>query len=383
MAGRSRRAAPEVDRPGAVAEHLHGRRVGPEARRDLQAGLAARPEDHLLPAHHQRHLRREEHRRAQASSTRCRWCARAGGHDAQRRPRMQSAASRPATSSSARSTTPIAKPVSECDSHARRRAMSACAHRAPSASMSMRCCNNEARGDVNQCLVFAHNTPIIRTHRKYTHAGLGRRRQNHRNQAPPRPASLAAVASSDVPHGAVKPLVERACSDGSDSRRRGRTRTAECAARRLHAAPRQRRRQTHHQRPDRRQPAGAVQVQVGVGEVPRHLRQPLDAARGQHVARHRDLEGSQRPDRRRAPHRQAQPRLLRHRRFAGRQQHRAGHLPPHHGARVPPVPAAPGLRGSDPHPRLPVHRRDRWAWTRARSSTPTTRSRRSATRTSS
>jgi ribonucleoside-diphosphate reductase beta chain len=74
-------------------------------------------------------------------------------------------------------------------------------------------------------------------------------------------------------------------------------------------------------------------------------------------ARHRDLEGPQRPDRGRAPHHQAQPRLLRHRRFAGRQQHRAGHLPPHHGARVPPVPAAPGLRRSDPHPRLPVHRR--------------------------
>ncbi len=121
--------------------------------------------------------------------------------------------------------------------------------------------------------------------------------------------------------------------------------------------PRQGRRQAHHQRPDRRQPAGAVQVQVGLGKVPRHLRQPLDAAGGQHVARHRDLEGSERPDRRRAPHHQAQPRLLRDRRFAGRQQHRARHLPPHHGARVPPVPAAPGVRGGDPHPRLPVHRR--------------------------
>ena len=122
-------------------------------------------------------------------------------------------------------------------------------------------------------------------------------------------------------------------------------------------APRQRRRQAHHQRPDRRQPAGAVQVQVGVGEIPRHLRQPLDAAGDQHVARHRDLEGSERPDRRRAPHRQAQPRLLRHRRFARRQQHRPRHLPPHHRARVPPVPAAPGVRGGDPHARLPVHRR--------------------------
>jgi hypothetical protein len=45
-------APPEVDRPGAVAEHLHGRRLGQEAGRDLQAGLAARPEDDLLPAHH-------------------------------------------------------------------------------------------------------------------------------------------------------------------------------------------------------------------------------------------------------------------------------------------------------------------------------------------
>jgi ribonucleoside-diphosphate reductase alpha chain len=43
---------PEVDRPGPVAEHLHGRRLGQEAGRHLQAGLAAWPEDHLLPAHH-------------------------------------------------------------------------------------------------------------------------------------------------------------------------------------------------------------------------------------------------------------------------------------------------------------------------------------------
>ena len=87
------------------------------------------------------------------------------------------------------------------------------------------------------------------------------------------------------------------------------------------------------------------------------------------------VEGPQRPDRGRAPHRQAQPRLLRHRRLAGRQQHRARHLPPHHRARVPPVPAAPGVRGGDPHPRLPVHRREPGPATKARSSTPTTRCR--------
>ena len=40
----------------------------------------------------------------------------------------------------------------------------------------------------------------------------------------------------------------------------------------------------------RRQPAGAVQVQVGVGQVPRRLRQPLDAAGSQHAARHRAVE---------------------------------------------------------------------------------------------
>lgn len=128
--------------------------------------------------------------------------------------------------------------------------------------------------------------------------------------------------------------------------------------------------------------ARSLQVQVGLGKVPRHLCQPLDAAGGQHDPRHRAVEGPERPDRGRAPHRQAQPRLLRDRRFAGRQQHRAGHVPPHHRARVPPVPAAPGLRGSDPHARLPVHRRVARP-RRARSSTPTTRSIRSATRTSS
>ncbi len=48
---RGRRAPPEVDRPGAEPQHLHGRRLGQEARRDLQARVGARPQDHLLPAH--------------------------------------------------------------------------------------------------------------------------------------------------------------------------------------------------------------------------------------------------------------------------------------------------------------------------------------------
>ena len=210
------------------------------------------------------------------------------------------------------------------------------------------------RANVNKCLVFRINTHDNPDAQEILHAGLGRRSQaidiaQRRAARSQRRASrrLTSRRSRRMPSAVAHaqstlPLAPRA---------------APAAARRRASTPRQRRRQAHHQRPDRRQPAGAVQVQVGLGEVPRHLRQPLDAAGDQHVARHRDLEGSERPDRRRAPHHQAQPRLLRHRRFAGRQQHRARHLPPHHGARVPPVPAAPGLRGSDPHARLPVHRR--------------------------
>ena len=116
--------------------------------------------------------------------------------------------------------------------------------------------------------------------------------------------------------------------------------------------------QARHQRLVRRQPARPVQVSLGLGQVPRRLRQPLDAAGSEHAARHRAVEEPERPDRRRAPDHQAQSRLLRHRRQPRRQQHRARHLPPHLGARVPPVPAAPGVRGGDPHARLPVHRRE-------------------------
>ena len=147
--------------------------------------------------------------------------------------------------------------------------------------------------------------------------------------------------------------------------------------------PRAPRGQARHQRRLRRQPARPVQVPLGLGQVHRRLRQPLDAAGSEHAARHRAVEEPQRPHRRRAPHRQAQPRLLRHRRLARRQQHRARHLPPHQRARVPAVPPAPGVRGSDPHARLPVHRREPGPGRRRRSSTPITRSSRSATRTSS
>ena len=79
----------------------------------------------------------------------------------------------------------------------------------------------------------------------------------------------------------------------------------------------------------------------------------------QEINMQRDIElwkNPQRPDRRRAADRQAQPGLLRHRRQPRRQQHRARHLPAHHRARVPAVPAAPGLRGGDPHACVPVHR---------------------------
>ena len=64
VAGRSGVAPSEVDRPGAVAEHLHGRRVGQEARRGLQARVAARSEDDLLPPHDGGDARREVDGRA-------------------------------------------------------------------------------------------------------------------------------------------------------------------------------------------------------------------------------------------------------------------------------------------------------------------------------
>ena len=55
----SRRAPPEVDRPGAEPQHLHGRRIGQEAGRNLQTGMGAWLEDHVLPAHSGRNLGRE------------------------------------------------------------------------------------------------------------------------------------------------------------------------------------------------------------------------------------------------------------------------------------------------------------------------------------
>lgn len=65
---RSRQPSPEVDRPGPVAEPVHRRRLGQEARRDLPHGLVPRPEDHLLPPRPGRHQHREvhhQHRQAQ------------------------------------------------------------------------------------------------------------------------------------------------------------------------------------------------------------------------------------------------------------------------------------------------------------------------------
>ena len=247
------------------------------------------------------------------------------------------------TSSSARSTIRTAKRVSK-----------QCANRARD-MLAMHDCDaieqHKSTAMSNEYFAFRITALIIRRIGNI-YVDLGRRSQalvaNTADAAARRNA-----ARCELPHLLSAQPQPRACSTTAPLSTQPLPRRPQHAA----SAPRQRRRQAHHQRPDRRQPAGAVQVQVGLGEVPRHLRQPLDAAGSQHDARHRALEGPERPDRRRAPHRQAQPRLLRHRRFAGRQQHRARHLPPHHGARVPPVPAAPGLRRSDPHPRLPVHRR--------------------------
>ena len=70
LAGGGGGATPEVDRPGAVAQHLHGRRLGQTPRRDLQAGMAARSQDHLLPAHDGGHARRDEHRQPRPAQCR-------------------------------------------------------------------------------------------------------------------------------------------------------------------------------------------------------------------------------------------------------------------------------------------------------------------------
>ncbi len=119
VAGRGRGAAPEVDRPGAVAQHLHGRRLGQEARRDLQARLAARPEDDLLPAHAERdhaekstvQIEPAQRRLERRAQRRVRRCASSGRGDAAQTTASGELAT--ATSSSARSTTPSAKRVSE------------------------------------------------------------------------------------------------------------------------------------------------------------------------------------------------------------------------------------------------------------------------------
>ena len=145
--------------------------------------------------------------------------------------------------------------------------------------------------------------------------------------------------------------------------------------------PRQCRRQARHQRFHRRQPAGAPSTsgpgKSTAGCANHWMPQEINMSRD--IALWKDPNGLTEDERRIIKRNLG---LLRHRRLAGRQQHRAGHLPPDHRAGMPPVPAAPGLRGGHPHPRLPVHR-SRWARTRPRSSTPITRWRRSATRTSS
>jgi ribonucleoside-diphosphate reductase beta chain len=97
----------------------------------------------------------------------------------------------------------------------------------------------------------------------------------------------------------------------------------------------------------------------------------------QEVNMQRDIElwkNPNGPDRRRAPHHQAQPGLFRHRRFARRQQHRARHLPPHLGAGVP-ASTCCARRSRRRSTRTPISTSSRAsAWTKRRSSTRTTRS---------
>src|SRR6218665_54949 len=103
-----------MDRPGAEPEHLHGRSLGQKARRDLQIGLGARPQDHLLPAHAKRHPCRDEHREHPPAQRR--FLPPAWPHPPPRpcpRPPPRGAPARPPTSRFAPSTPPHAKPANE------------------------------------------------------------------------------------------------------------------------------------------------------------------------------------------------------------------------------------------------------------------------------
>jgi len=162
---------------------------------------------------------------------------------------------------------------------------------------------------------------------------------------------------------------------------RGR-RLRDCHGRAGAASPRQRCRQAHHQRPDRCQSTGAVQIQMGLGEVPVRVRQSLDAAGNPDEPRHCAVEGPQWADR---DERRLVKRNLGFFVTPTRSRPTTSCSAPTATSRrrVPPVSAAPGVRRGDPHARLPVHSSRAWASTKARCSTPTTRLRASATRTSS
>ncbi len=72
LAGGSGGPAPEVDRPGAVAQPLPRGTEWPEARRALSAGLGAGPQDHLLPAHTVGDARREIDAQGHGRQAQCR-----------------------------------------------------------------------------------------------------------------------------------------------------------------------------------------------------------------------------------------------------------------------------------------------------------------------
>ena len=117
-----------------------------------------------------------------------------------------------------------------------------------------------------------------------------------------------------------------------------------------------------------------LQVLLGLAEASGRLRQPLDGAGDQHERGHRPLEG---PNRVHADERTIIKRNLGflHRRIPGRPTLVLA-ATAHHQSRVPPVPAAPGLRGGPAHPRRPSTWRRAWGSTRVKiSSTCTGRSR--------
>ena len=123
------------------------------------------------------------------------------------------------------------------------------------------------------------------------------------------------------------------------------------------------------QLPRGREPAAAAEIPLGVGEISRRLQQSLDADRGLHAGRHRAVEIARRADARTSAARSSAISASSPPPKPGRQQHRAGDLPPPHATRNAGSICCARLsrRRSTPTPSSTSSRAS--AWTKARCST--------------